>query len=70
MLEYFLCNAGNVLTRTQIIDHVWDYDCDFESNLVDVYIRYLRNKIDKDEPVKLLHTVRGFGYVLKAGEEV
>jgi DNA-binding response OmpR family regulator len=69
MLEYFLCNAGNVLTRTQIIDHVWDYDCDFESNLVDVYIRYLRNKIDKDEPVKLLHTVRGFGYVLKVGEE-
>ena len=70
MLEYFLRNAGFVLTRTQIIEHVWNYDCDFESNLVDVYVRYLRNKIDKDEAVKLLHTVRGFGYVLKIGDDV
>lgn len=68
LLEYLLRNAGNVMTRTQIIDHVWNYDSDIESNLVDVYIRYLRNKIDKDSPVKLLHTVRGYGYVLKAGE--
>ncbi len=70
MLEYFLRNAGAVLTRTQLIDHVWNFEGDFESNLVDVYVRYLRNKIDKDEPVKLLHTVRGYGYVLKIGEDV
>jgi DNA-binding response OmpR family regulator len=68
MLEYFLRNAECVLTRDQIGAHVWDYACSFESNLVDVYVRYLRGKIDKDETVKLLHTVRGFGYVLKAGE--
>jgi DNA-binding response OmpR family regulator len=48
---------------------VWDYSCNFESNLVDVYVRYLRGKIDKEEQVKLIHTVRGFGYVLKAGED-
>ncbi len=69
MLEYFLRNADIVLTRDQIATHVWDYSCNFESNLVDVCVRYLRGKIDKDEGVKLLHTVRGVGYVLKAGEE-
>ena len=69
MLEYFLRNVGVVLTRAQLIDHVWSYDGDIESNLVDVYVRYLRNKIDRDEPVKLLHTVRGYGYVLKIGED-
>lgn len=66
LLEYFVRNAGHVLTRDQIGDHVWNYQYSFETNLVDVYVRYLRGKIDKDEPVKLLHTVRGFGYVLKA----
>lgn len=66
LLEYFMRNAGHVLTRDQISDHVWNYECSLETNLVDVYVRYLRGKIDKDEPVKLLHTVRGFGYVLKA----
>ena len=69
MLEYFLRNADIVLTRDQIATHVWDYSCNFESNLVDVYVRYLRGKIDKDEGIKLLHTIRGVGYVLKAGEE-
>lgn len=68
MLEYLLRNADIVLTRDQIATHVWDYSCNFESILVDVYVRYLRGKIDKDEGVKLLHTVRGVGYVLKAGE--
>ena len=66
MLEYFMRNAGQVLTRTQITDHVWNYECGFETNLVDVYVRYLRGKIDYDEPVKLLQTVRGMGYVLRA----
>lgn len=66
MLEYFLRNAGQVLTRDQIIDHVWNYESSFASNLVDVYVGYLRGKIDRDAPVKLLHTVRGAGYVLRA----
>ena len=65
LLEYFLRNAGQVLTRDQITDHVWNYECGFESNLVDVYVRYLRGKIDRDAEVKLLHTVRGVGYVLR-----
>lgn len=69
MLEYFMRNADIVLTRDQIATHVWDYSCNFESNLVDVYVRYLRGKIDKDEQVKLIHTVRGVGYVLKVGED-
>ena len=66
LLEYFIRNAGQVLTRDQIIDHVWNYEHSFETNLVDVYIRYLRKKIDREGAAKLLHTVRGFGYVLKA----
>ncbi|MDD3882601.1 MAG: response regulator transcription factor [Eubacteriales bacterium] len=65
LLEYMLRNAGQVLTRDQIADHVWNYECNFESNLVDVYVRYLRGKIDKDVQNKLLHTVRGMGYTLK-----
>lgn len=68
LLEYFLRNAGQVLTRDQIADHVWNYENSFETNLVDVYVRYLRGKIDRDEPVKLLHTVRGTGYVLRVEE--
>ena len=66
LLEYFLRNAGQVLTRDQIIDHVWNYECSFETNLVDVYVRYLRGKIDSGESVKLLQTVRGMGYSLRA----
>jgi len=68
LLEYFMRNAGQVLTRDQITDHVWNYECSFETNLVDVYVRYLRGKIDNDDSVKLLHTVRGMGYVLRAEE--
>ena len=68
LLEYFLRNAGQVLTRDQIADHVWNYENSFETNLVDVYVRYLRGKIDQGEPVKLLHTVRGTGYVLRVEE--
>jgi heavy metal response regulator len=66
LLEYFMRNAGQVLTRDQIADHVWNYDYQFETNLIDVYVRYLRKKIDYNGTEKLLHTVRGFGYVLKA----
>ena len=66
LLEYFMRNAGRVLTRTMIIDHVWNYDFDNETNVVDVYVNYLRRKIDADHEPKLIHTVRGVGYVMKA----
>ena len=57
-----------MLTRSQITDHVWNYDFDYDSNVVDVYIRYLRNKIDRDFACKLIHTVRGAGYVMRVEE--
>lgn len=65
ILEYLLRNQGHIQTRTQIADHAWNCEFDCESNVVDVYIRYLRNKIDRNRPVKLIQTVRGFGYVLR-----
>jgi len=65
LLEYLLRSPNRVLTRTLIAEHVWDQTFDTETNVVDVYINHLRNKIDKDFPVKLIHTVRGVGYVLK-----
>ncbi|MCL2671901.1 MAG: response regulator transcription factor [Clostridiales bacterium] len=65
LLEYLLRNAGLVLTRAQISDHVWNNEFTYDSNIVDVYIRYLRNKMDKPYPRKLIQTVRGIGYVLR-----
>lgn len=65
ILEYLIRNKGIVLSRNQIESHVWSYDFNFSSNVVDVYIRYLRKKIDKDFDKKLIHTIRGTGYVLK-----
>lgn len=65
LLEYLIRNKGVVLSRTQIEDNVWGFDYEGGSNIVDVYIRYLRKKIDQDQPVKLIHTIRGSGYVLK-----
>lgn len=62
LLEYLMRAPGNVLTRIQICEHVWDYKFDPNTNLVDVYIRRLRNKIDKDASDKLIKTVRGIGY--------
>lgn len=66
LLEYLLRNQDIVLTRSQIADHVWDYGFDYDSNIVDVYIRYLRNKIDKGFESSLIKTVRGYGYTIKA----
>jgi len=63
LLEYLLRNAGTVVTRTMIAEHVWDINFDSFSNVIDVYINYLRNKIDRGHPVKLIHTVRGRGYM-------
>ena len=68
LLEYLLRNQGIVLTRSQIADHVWNYDFDYDSNIVDVYIHYLRKKIDRDFAHPLIHTVRGFGYVMRRDE--
>ena len=66
LLEYLLRNAGRVLTRTMIAEHVWDYSFDSATNVIDVYVNYLRKKIDAGREPKLIHTVRGVGYVLKA----
>ena len=65
LLEYLMRNAGHVLTRTQILDHVWGYNFDSFSNVVDIYVHYLRNKIDRDFAEPLIRTVRGVGYSLK-----
>lgn len=64
LLEYLMKNHGIVLTREQILERVWGLDYEGEANVVDVYIRYLRSKIDEPFEPKLIHTVRGFGYVL------
>ena len=65
LLDYFMRNPDRVLTRTMIAEHVWDYDFDTETNVIDVYVNYLRKKIDSDRDVRLIHTVRGVGYVMK-----
>lgn len=66
LLEYLLRNAGRVLTRAMISEHVWNYDFDTETNVIDVYVNYLRRKIDAGREKKLIHTIRGSGYVLRA----
>ena len=65
LLDYFMRNPGRVLTRTMIAEHVWDYDFDTSTNVIDVYVNFLRKKIDADRDVKLIHTVRGVGYVMQ-----
>lgn len=65
LLEYLMRNQNRPLTKEMIISHVWDYDADILPNTVEVYIKYLRNKIDKKPFTPLIHTVRGFGYKLQ-----
>jgi two-component system copper resistance phosphate regulon response regulator CusR len=65
LLDYFMRNPGRVLTRPMIAEHVWNVDFDTFSNVIDVYVAYLRNKIDAPFDVKLLRTVRGMGYMLE-----
>jgi DNA-binding response OmpR family regulator len=65
LLEFLLRSPGRVCSRMAIVENVWDYDFDPGTNLVDVYIKRLREKIDGDDATKLLHTVRGVGYVMK-----
>jgi two-component system copper resistance phosphate regulon response regulator CusR len=68
ILEYMMRNRGRPLSRTMIVEHVWDMDYDGLTNIVDVYIRHLRSKIDDKWPNKLIHTVRGIGYMLDLSE--
>lgn len=65
LLEFLAYRKGEVVSRTDIIEHIYNEDADMDSNVVDVYINYLRNKIDKEFSGKLIHTVRGAGYILK-----
>ncbi len=67
LLRYMMQNAGIVLSRDKLEQHVWDYGYSGGSNVIDVYIRYLRKKLDEGHKVKYIHTVRGHGYVLKEG---
>ena len=68
ILEYLMRNRGRPLSRTMIVEHVWDMDYDGLTNIVDVYIRHLRSKIDEKWPDKMIQTVRGIGYMLDSAE--
>ena len=65
LLEYFMRNAGRVISKTMILEHVWSYNFDPQTNVVDVLVFRLRNKIDRDFEKMMIHTIRGVGYVLK-----
>ena len=67
LLEYLVRNPNTVLSRAMIAEHVWDYAFDSFTNIIDVYVNYLRKKVDKDYSTKLIHTVRGQGYILREG---
>jgi two-component system OmpR family response regulator len=69
LLEYLMKNAGQVVTRTMLLEHVWDYHFDPQTNVIDVHISRLRGKIDKNYDRPLLHTVRGAGYVVRDGAD-
>src|SRR6202011_260540 len=66
LLEYLMRNTGHVVTRTMLLEHVWDYHFDPQTNVIDVHVSRLRQKIDKSFDHPLLHTVRGAGYCLRA----
>lgn len=67
LLEFFIRHPNQILTRTMIANHVWNQNFDFFTNVIDVYINYLRRKLDQGYKTKLIHTVRGKGYILKEG---
>src|SRR5262249_59827658 len=67
LLEYLMKNAGQVVTRTMLLENVWDYHFDPQTNVIDVHISRLRSKIDKGFDTPLLHTVRGAGYTIRDG---
>ncbi|MGZ5551488.1 MAG: response regulator transcription factor [Nitrososphaeraceae archaeon] len=68
LLEYLLRNKERVLTKAQIAENIWNYDFEYDSNIVEVYIKYLRRKMDENFKEKLIHNIRGIGYVLKVKE--
>ena len=68
LLEYLLRNESRVVSKTMILEHVWDYSFDPQTNVVDVLVCRLRNKVDRDFPEKIIHTIHGVGYVLKQAE--
>jgi DNA-binding response OmpR family regulator len=70
VLEYLMSSAGRVFSRTMILEHVWDQSFEGVTNIVDVYVRYLRRKIDEPFPVELIHTVRGVGYCVREADQV
>jgi DNA-binding response OmpR family regulator len=65
LLAYLMRNTGRVLTKSQIVDHVWGYDAEATSNVVEIYIHYLRDKVDRGAPRPLIRTIRGVGYTIK-----
>jgi DNA-binding response OmpR family regulator len=65
LLEYFIANPCRVISRTMLLEDVWDKNTEVNTNIVDVYVNYLRNKVDKGFPTKLIHTIVGMGYMLK-----
>jgi two-component system OmpR family response regulator len=67
LLEYLMQNAGKVVTRTMLLEHVWDYHFDPQTNVIDVHVSRLRAKIDRDFDAPLIHTVRGAGYMIRDG---
>jgi two-component system copper resistance phosphate regulon response regulator CusR len=70
LLEYFAVHAGRALSRTMIVEHVWDESFEGLTNIVDVYVRQLRSKVDEPFERKLIHTLRGVGYYLNDGESL
>ena len=64
LLEYIMRNAGRVVSKTMILEHVWDYNFDPQTDVVDVLVCRLRSKVDRDFDQKMIHTIRGVGYVL------
>lgn len=70
LLEYLMRNKGRVVTQSMIIEHVWDMNYEGISNLVNVYISHLRKKIDKNAKIKLIHTIRGYGYKIDENQEI
>jgi DNA-binding response OmpR family regulator len=68
LFEYLLCSPGRVFSRAMILNHVWDQSFEGVTNIVDVYVRYLRKKVDEPFPVKLIHTIRGVGYCVREPE--
>ncbi|WP_420149116.1 response regulator transcription factor [Spirosoma sp.] len=69
LLEFFMKNQNRALTRNEIIEQVWDLNFDTGTNVVDVYVNYLRKKIDRDFPRKLIHTISGIGYIMQATDD-